>query len=631
MNFKFIYRLSKQLASGSGIIVLFLIGMAGANGQTNLSGTSNEEKEIDALKNTADKHLVQGKLDLAETELLDVLRRYKAIGYPNLHYTYDLLGVTYRNKGDFSKAIYYGLKTIESMEATHDSVAAITFYSRLANMYRELGQHEKSVEWYWKMLRIRKFTDCRNIYIFRDAGFLARELINLKKQNEALIYILDIKAKNKPIGVHAEASLLASVAYCYHAMKKDRQAERYYLELIKLAGRLQKDNEVTTDVHYEIGQYLMDKRQYKRAAVFLQKALNAPQGTNSTSVDKDIYLMLYKADSAKGDYLSASQNLMKNKILSDSIFNETKSRQIEELQVKYETAKKVKDIELLNNQNQLERIRSKEANRTKNISLAGAGLLLIIAALIFNRYLIKQKSNRKLEAHQKELDQKNLFLETLNSEQDKLLREKEWLIREVHHRVKNNLQMVTSLLSTQSAYLEDNAAVLAVNDSLRRMEAISLIHQKLYQDENTTTIAMAEYINDLISHLHEGFDTGTQIIFDQNIEPLNLDVSQVIPLGLIINESIVNAIKHAFPNGQKGLVSITLQHDGADHLLLKISDNGIGLLAGHDIMAHTSLGIDLMQWLTKQLNGSFNIESNKGLHILIRFVIFNKQFSDKVL
>lgn len=582
------------------------------------------EREAWVLKTIADIHLVSGKPDLAETELLEVLDLYKSIGYQDLHYIYDLLAVTCRNKGDFSKCVFYGLRAIESMEATNDSTSSTTFYSRLANMYRELGQPDKSVEWYSKMFNNRLFKDSANVYKFRDAGFFARELIKIKREKEALAYILDINAKNKPIGLYAEACLVGSLACCYQAVKQGRQAEKYYLELIKLAVQLQKNHEITTDVYYEIGQYFIDKQQYGKALSYLQKALYASEGTSSLSLTKDIHLMLYRADSGMGNWTSATQHLLRHKLLNDSIFNETKNWQIEELQVQFETAKREKDIKLLNNQNQLQRIRVEEANRTKNISLTVGVLLLIIIGLLFNRYLIKQRSNRKLEVNQKELDQKNSFLETLNAEQDKLLKEKEWLIKEVHHRVKNNLQMVTSLLYSQSVYLEDGKAKLAVKDSLRRMQAMSLIHQKLYQDENISTISMPQYVNDLVLYLQESVDAGNHIVFIKTIEPLDLDVSQAIPLGLIITESIVNAIKYAFLNEQKGIVRINLQYDGPDHLLLKISDNGVGFPTGFDALEHNSLGLDLMQGLTKQLKGSFNIENNEGVHITVRFSIINK-------
>lgn len=589
----------------------------------------DEETELGILRDIADIHMLHGQFVLAETQLLHLLQRYKAINQPNVQWTYNLLAVTNYRKGDFTKGIFYGLKAIESMEATRDYRSANTFYSNLAHMYRELGQPKKSVEWYWKLFSNRKFTDESNMYIYRDAGLLARELIKLKKEKEALAFMLDIEARNKPSNEYSEASLFASLAYCYHKLNLHQQAEKYYVKVIELTSQLQNSNEITSDINYELGQYLIEKKQYKNAVTHLQKALSASQGINTLAVTKDIYMMLYKSDSAMGNFLPAIQHLMKHKEINDSIFNETKSRQIEELQVQYETAKKEKDIELLANQNQLQLIRVAQANRTKNITLAGAALLLIIVGLLLNRYIIKQRVNRRLEAHKMEVDQKNSFLATLNSEQDKLLKEKEWLIREVHHRVKNNLQLVISLLNTQSAYLNDNAAVLAIRDSLRRMEAMSLIHKKLYQSNNISSIAMPEYVNDLVNYLFDSFDIVNRIVFKQNIAQLDLDASQAIPLGLIINESVVNAIKYAFPNGEKGVVSIGLQYAEADHLILEIADNGIGLPTDFDITGNNSLGLDLMQGLAKQLNGSFAIESNNGLRIMVRFPVLQNTFRDE--
>ncbi|MCF6406381.1 hypothetical protein L3C95_26025 [Chitinophaga filiformis] len=591
--------------------------------------SGNQERQAWVLKTIADIHLVDGESDLAETELLQVLELYKAIGYRDLHYIYDLLAVTCRYKGDYNKCTFYGLKAIESMEATHDSISALTFYSRLANMYRESGQPDKSVEWYSKALRGRVFNGDNNAYIFRDAFFFARELIKINRTKEALEYILDINAKNKPVGVHAQACLLSSLALCYNAVKQARQAEKYYVKLIQLSDQLQKDNEITTDIHYEIGHYFIRKLQYEKAAVYLQKALNTAGANNSPPVARDIYLLLFKADSGMRNYPAAVQHLLRHKTLNDSLSNETQSWQMEELRVQYETAKKEKDIESLNKQNQLQRLGVEQANRTKNITLACVALLVIIVVLLFNRYLLKHRSNRKLEVHQKELDQKNTFLETLNTKQDILLKEKEWLIKEIHHRVKNNLQMVTSLLNSQSAYLNDDAAVLAIKNSLRRMQAMSLIHQKLYLSGNISTISMPEYIRDLLSYLHDSFDTGNRIVLQQTIEPIDLEVSQAIPLGLIINECTVNAIKYAFPDDREGIVCINLQHVDDDYILLNISDNGIGLPTGFNLTGHNSLGFDLVRGLARQLNGHVNIVSDNGLSVIIRFVVMSKPISEE--
>ena len=210
--------------------------------------------------------------------------------------------------------------------------------------------------------------------------------------------------------------------------------------------------------------------------------------------------------------------------------------------------------------------------------------------------------------------------------QDRLIKEKEWLLKEIHHRVKNNLQIVMSLLNSQSVFIDNDAALTAIHDSERRVHAMALIHQKLYLSENISRIAMAEYIDELVSYVHDSFDIGNRVVFRQSVEPMNLDVSQAIPLGLIINEGIVNAIKYAFPNERKGIVTISLHYEDTGHLLLEISDNGIGLPSGLDIKQLNSLGLDMMQGLTKQLNGKFYMENNNGLNIKVRFAALNREF-----
>jgi two-component sensor histidine kinase len=299
--------------------------------------------------------------------------------------------------------------------------------------------------------------------------------------------------------------------------------------------------------------------------------------------------------------------------------NYRKVKNTEEISAKYEPDKSGLHYNSANNQSQQNNTRGAGIN--KIIILTGGALLLIIIVLSLHLYLTKRNNNLSLRARQRELDQKNAMIETQNDNQERLLKEKEWLIKEVQHRVKNNLQMVTSLLYSQSVYLEDDAAIQAIKDSLRRMQAMSLIHQKLYQDNDTSTISMPEYINDLVKYLHESFDADNHIVFEQSIVPVALDVSQVIPLGLIFTESIVNAIKYAFLQGQQGIVRLWLGHDGPEHLLLKISDNGMGLPAGIDAKEHNSFGLDLIQGLSKQLKGSFRIENNNGVHITVRFAI----------
>ena len=204
-------------------------------------------------------------------------------------------------------------------------------------------------------------------------------------------------------------------------------------------------------------------------------------------------------------------------------------------------------------------------------------------------------------------------------DKDKCLNEKDWLLKEVHHRVKNNLQIVMSLLSTQSAYLQNNDAIEAIRESRNRVQSISLIHQKLYSGSNVASIDMPAYVADLIGYLRDGFDTATQgIRFEQLVEPIKIDLAQAVPLGLILNEAITNAIKYAFPK-KDGHVIVGLQTLEHDTVLLTISDNGKGLPEDFDIKTSSSLGMEMMKALSKQLGGTFEIKSKSGTTITIEF------------
>jgi two-component sensor histidine kinase len=177
-----------------------------------------------------------------------------------------------------------------------------------------------------------------------------------------------------------------------------------------------------------------------------------------------------------------------------------------------------------------------------------------------------------------------------------------------------------SLLNSQSAYIDNEPALTAIHDSQHRVHAMSLIHQKLYNTENVSTIDMSFYIRELVAYLRDSFNTGQRIQFEYNIIPLELDVSHAVPLGLILNEAITNAIKYAFPDNREGLITISLGNTTPNHYLLSISDNGIGMPSHFNGKKPGSLGMSLMAGLSEDLEGNFAIENNNGTVITISFV-----------
>jgi len=582
-----------------------------------------KEKEIEVLSLINIEYFVTKHYNVAEKILLRVLQLQKAIGFRQQQYPYDGLAFMANRTGKLTNALAYSNKSLECLATKNDSVFKSFFFARRAMLYEHLRDFPESMTWYNKALENRSAKT--RLFWYKSFFGKVASLNHIDKPKEALSLLNCITRQFPPISIFEKMHVAFLYGISYDNLKQFDLAEKNYKVFLSSSR-----NFPVEYVHDEFPSALF------RISTFYRETGNTVQARKLLELGKkhtseldferkdDYYYYLFKIDSTEKRYINAIRNMQLSHQFADSAFSYDQRKKVDELLVKYEADKKDKNIKLLGSQNQLAQIRAKEADKTKNITLAGLVLLLVIAGLLFNRYLIKQKTNRKLEASQKELDQKNVFLEELNAGQEKLLKEKEWLIREVHHRVKNNLQMVTSLLSSQSAYLHDEAARIAVKDSLRRMQAMSMIHQKLYQEENISTISMPEYIYELADYLHDSFDTDNRIVFRQNIDQLELDVVQAIPLGLIITESIVNAIKHGFLNDQPGIVKIDLHREGTDDLTLKISDNGGGLPEGIDKFRPNSLGLDLMQGLTRQLNGTFVIENNNGVHIIIRFKILNK-------
>ena len=214
------------------------------------------------------------------------------------------------------------------------------------------------------------------------------------------------------------------------------------------------------------------------------------------------------------------------------------------MEVEYETEKNKNEITVLNQKNQLQQNRLDRAKLVKNFTIGGIVLLFIIMGLLYRQYRHKQQSN-KVILHK-------------NEQLQHFLTEKEWLVKEIHHRVKNNFHIVASLLEIQSSYLKNKEALSAIKESQHRIHSMSIIHQKLYQSETLSTIHMPEYIYELVEYLRESYAIRENIRFDLQIENIELNHASAITLGLILNEAITNAIKYAFAKTEDGKISISL-------------------------------------------------------------------------
>jgi two-component sensor histidine kinase len=581
--------------------------------------------ELDVYQRVAIVHMQQGRLKLAEHELFDMLKRYRALGFNDLYIVYDLLAKLNELKPDLHGQLYYRMEAVKSLEGTGKKNTAYYHYEALAAAYADLAFYQQSMFWVLKALEAMKSEEQKSDYygVFSLGVF---DLIREGRAQEAFLFLQHYSKLSPPTSSAQKVDLNEMYANCYAALHKYGLAEQYYLKMMSgfQYTRFRKDlyidhTEMMMDyVHYykSLGVFYVTTGKFEKGKWFLKELLNLPPVYIRPFNLSEIHQNLFKVDSARKNYLQAINHYQIYKRINDSLFNDTKTKQIKDIQDSYEKEKKERKLQLQLKSAQLvikqTQLKQSQAEKVRIIRNSLIIVLVLLLALVYYRYKVKQKNNMQLEEQQKEISAKNNSLK-------RLLDENELLLREVHHRVKNNLQIVKSLLNSQSSYLKDEVALKAVMESQHRISAMSLIHQKLYRADDAFTVYMPEYINELVSYLEDSFNAKEFVYFDLQIAPLELDVARALPLGLILNELITNALKYAFPAGAKGVLKVKMSIDSASQVSLLVNDNGPGLPEGFEANSETSFGMTLIKGLTEDLDGQLSFDSKNGTAVTIVF------------
>ena len=546
--------------------------------------------------------------------------------FPYLHYSEDQLNYINITIDTKSESLYLAKEALQSATALGDSLCLPYILSRLGQFYfRTATKFHSAESWIadasacleQALLLLERRHEQTGIYSALYQAVSALDYRGLYK--DALNWIDRITHEFPPPDPIEGQQLALTLAHNYAQLHENTLAEKYYLEAIRLEPLAQK---IRGDWREAIIQFLVANfyflnKDYAKSRPWLIKALAAPSGKSLPLEDKQkIYRYSSVIDSSAGDYTSAFRELEKSEIYSDSVYHSSELKQLDSIRTAFATAQKEKDNELLRAQTASQQKTLTQDALTRKINFSALALLLIIIGLVVNRYRIKQRTNRQLELQKQEIDNKNQELE-------KLLASKEWLLSEIHHRVKNNLQIMMNLLNMQAGAVKNEEAVDAIRDSQNRLHAMSLIHQKLYQTVDKQLIPMQSYIREFVYTLHDNFYRGSSVRLDLHLIPFQLDITQAIPLALILNEAVTNAYKYAFTDAAPGaprILGITTEYlDDGETLGLYIKDNGKGMPANLNTRDTTSLGISLMRGLSEQIHGEMHIENKNGVTVTIQF------------
>jgi two-component system, sensor histidine kinase PdtaS len=562
--------------------------------------TGKKEMEAEVLKTMADcmENLPTSRGDEGLVYLLRALTIYQSIHRTDLSDLYTLLSTSYTSIGDHRSALKYGLLAVRDEERKSSSMALCTVYNRVGLIYYHLNEFEMAEDYWQKAFGLaERFHDTVAIC---QTGVNEVTALNGQRKYDSSLQLLNRLVQRYPFADRSSHTLLVKVyMLIYVRTGRLHLAKPYLQQIVHMDSVMDTNDWLHILTVSGITEYFLKTKEYDRVREYVNR-FSVFCNRNSYAVFLyPEYYKLFQADSAQGRLGEAITHFQQFVQLRDSLLDVNKRRQLAALQLDYETEKKDKDIQVLTQKQQLGQLALRQASLIRNFIIAGAILLLVLLLVTGNRYRLKQRSNKQL---------------------NRLLNEKEWLVKEIHHRVKNNLHMISGLLDGQAGFLQTSEAVSAIRDSQHRVDAMSMVHQKLYQTANLSITDMAVYINELVAHLESSFNTGKRVRFILELERLQMDLTRSIPIGLILNEAITNALKYGFPDDRRGEVIVTLQHFHGQQFLLSVEDNGVGIRLDGKKKDVESMGMTLMRGLSEDMGGSFAIANGQGTKITILFV-----------
>ena len=514
------------------------------------------------------------------------------IPYKSKAYYYRTLGDLYTYHNDYENAIVNHKKSSDLYLKANDSQRAYSMLYRVAKNHHLLGDTKKAISTYAKAL---PFANSKTV-IFYDLGSIYLELKAYKKAEQ-----------------HLQQALIE-----FENHRKFRKSARSYFNVYYFYSDFDSGN-----IYYKLGKTYQLQNNVKKAHQYFniaiekyEKYINATtDGVDLSNVKNknnhlnnnkytihrtthlaELYQRLSEIYTFKNNFKKSLRYHKLYSIYNDSVVTNQNLKKSEQFNFYRENVESNSKIEVLKNQHQIQELKTESEKNYKKALLLFLVISVIVLGILFNRYRVKQKAVALIEEKNKE--------STL-------------LMQEIHHRVKNNLQIISSLLG---AKIDSNAADENIKDILQesqnKIRSMAIIHQNLYQGNQYTKVSVNSYVMELIAQIKSSFTQHSYtIVFDVDIAPKEIPMGLAVPLGLILNELITNAYKYAFTDSLDKEKKITIrfhQPENTTMYRLVVKDNGKGLPDDFIVDNLLSFGLQLVYGLTEQLQGNVTITQDKG-------------------
>jgi two-component sensor histidine kinase len=499
------------------------------------------------------------------------------------------LSIIYYNKGAYEKALELGLDAVSYLKEANALQALGSCYNTIALIYSRLSDHRRALEFHHNALAVRKKIDNQR-GVAQSYNNIANLYKDLKDYDSATLYYQRSLALKSGSNRRAEmASTLNNMGEVMLATNRLSEAEKFFLESLEIKKESgNRAGEVYTINN--LARLAMRRKDFALAAQHLdvaeQEALELGL-LDELRANYELRIALLKELNRPAHAFRYSERLL---AVKDSLLSREKAEVLAGIQIAYEVKERDRQIALLEKESALQESQIAVRNAwVFGLSLA-AVLSLIIIGLVYWQFRREHRHKEKMQT----------------------------LLRELYHRFKNNLQLLSGVLRLSAQQLTDDQALQAVRSSESRVNAMALIHRKLYErSDEERSINIKDYISELITYLvhAHGYDER-EMQLDLSLEPIQVDIDKAIPLGLIMNELISNAFKHAYIDHPSPALAVGLRQEGKGMLNIDIRDNGNGIRPLDETRGN-SFGLKLVNMLMSELKGKYEVRAKQGTHYIL--------------
>jgi two-component sensor histidine kinase len=499
--------------------------------------------------------------------------------------------------GNHENALHFSFEALEQHKSADDQQKMAISYLQLGNTFQYLSNYEYAEKYF--ALAAAYFKNSDDVYGYNEVTSnlgvvdVTQEKYQegIQKQKLSLVYWTENEFKIEA------GEAYNSLVSAYLGLKLF-DSSFYYNELARESFLEANYQNGLTITYLNEARVLFLQEKFNEALKSIKTADKISTENNYNSLADEINFELYKIYKELKNPSKSFFHLEKYVHIKDSLQFKPLALQSDAMNYQLAAEEAKWNQKLAEKRAKAEAIEGDQTKRQLFVTIAIA-IFTLISLLVAIYFLIRNKRLNKKLSHQREI---------IGQE----LKQKEALLNEIHHRVKNNLQVVSSMLSLQTQYLSDNSLKQIIEDSKGRINSMSLIHESLYRKDDFKEAIFSSYIQNLIPRLVETYGTDeSKIQLIMNLEPIKLSLDDSIPCGLIINEIVSNSLKHGFPNGKQGTISIELKQK-EKLVFLTISDDGVGLEEGKTFSSNDSFGFLLIESLASQLEAEIKIDSKGG-------------------